>query len=185
METKRSSSKAALGFRRIHGHFALAVLALLLARPTPAANLAGAVLVILGLALRLWAAGLLEKGGALCTDGPYRYVRHPLYLGSLLAALGFAVMMNVIWGWIVVLPLFIVLYLVQVIEEERHLRNTYGEEHAAFRAAVPMLLPRPWKRPPVKGRSWQWSRALTNREHYHVLFTLAFVALFFAKSWLR
>jgi protein-S-isoprenylcysteine O-methyltransferase Ste14 len=161
------------------------VLALWLARPTPATSVGGAVLVLSGLALRLWAAGFLEKGGELCLDGPYRYVRHPLYLGSLLAALGFAVAMNVIWGWVVVLPLFLGLYLWQVLDEERHLRNTYGEEHAAFRASVPMLLPRPWRPAAGKGRPYRWSQARANREHYHALFTLLFVALFFLKTHFR
>jgi len=185
VEQESRSAKSPRAFRRIHGHLVLAVLALILARPVPATNLLGAVLVIAGLAVRLWAAGVLEKSRELCTDGPYRYVRHPLYLGSLLSAVGFAVMMNVIWGWIVVLPLFIALYLAQVLDEERHLRNAYGDEHASYSATVPMLLPRPWKRPKGKGRPWQWSRALANREHYHVLFTIGFVALFFAKAWFR
>lgn len=157
---------------RLHGHVLLAVAAIVWAKPAPIPLLVGSGGVLVGLALRVWASGLLEKGGELCTDGPYCYVRHPLYLGSMLAAVGFAVMMNVIWGWIVVLPLFALLYTSQVIIEERHLRTTYGEAHAEYAARVPMFIP--WRGRTEGGGGWTWrlAQALHNREHYHVVFTL-------------
>ncbi len=166
--------------RRIQLHLPLALLALLLARPQPAANALGAALVALGLAVRASAAGYLEKGGPLCTDGPYRRVRHPLYLGSLLAAVGFSVMMNTIWAWVAVLPAFVLIYTAQVISEERTLRRLYGDDHARWAAEVPMLLPR--LRPAASGgRRWSWARFLSNREQYHILVTLVLLAMFWLK----
>jgi steroid 5-alpha reductase family enzyme len=129
----------------------------------------------------VWASGLLDKGGDLCVDGPYRYVRHPLYLGSVLAAVGFAVMMNVIWGWIVVLPLFALLYTSQVFIEERHLCATYGDAYADFAARVPMLIAWRGRAGRGTGRPWTLAQALQNREHYHVVFTLIVVILFLVK----
>lgn len=167
--------------RRIHGHVLLALLGLWLAQPNLSMNLLGSAVVLVGMALRVWAAGYLEKGGELCTDGPYRYVRHPLYLGSLLAALGFAVMINAVWGWAVVLPLFLALYGLQVVSEERHLAATYGASHADFAAAVPLLLPWFGRAAEGKGRPWVFSQALANREQYHVVVTLLLAALFFLK----
>ncbi len=164
--------------RRIHAHVPLALLALLLARPAPIANLAGGALVLAGLALRGWAAGYLAKGAALCTDGPYRYLRHPLYLGSLLAALGFCIMANVLWAWLVVLPPFLALYTWQTLAEERTLRRLYPDAYPRYAAQVPMLLPRPTRRPPGP---WRLSLALANREHYHAVVTLALAGLFHAK----
>ncbi len=168
--------------RRIHGHVPLALLGLLLARPAPLTSLAGSALVLAGIALRIWAAGLLVKGGELCTDGPYRFLRHPLYLGSLIAAVGFAIMMNVIWGWVIILPLFIILYTLQVLDEERRLRALYGAAHEQYARIVPMLLPRPWKPAAGAGRPWQWSRALANREQWHILTTLILVTLFLIRE---
>jgi len=176
--------KLAGKLRRIHGHVLLAVLGLWLARPSLGLNLLGSACVLVGLALRVWAAGLLEKGGELCTDGPYRYVRHPLYLGSLLAAVGFAIMINAIWGWAAVLPLFLALYALQVLAEERHLDLTYGAAHADFTSSVPLLIPRFGRVAEGKGRPWRLSQALANREQYHLVVTLLLTALFFLKWYL-
>lgn len=169
---------------RIYGHFGLAVLALWLAHPSLPTNLSGAGLVILGILIRVWAAGLLEKGQRLCTDGPYRMVRHPLYLGSLLGAVGFAVMMHVLWGWVVVLPAFALLYGSQVAEEERHLRTIYGEAYKEFARTVPMVIPLPWRIGEPGGARWSLSQLLKNREHYHVVVTLCLAGLFFGKLYL-
>jgi len=169
------------GLRRIHGHLVLALLGVVLAQPGLVTNLMGSGLVAAGLALRLWAAGVLEKGGGLCTDGPYRYVRHPLYVGSFLAAVGFCLMMNVVWGWALVLPLFVALYAAQVSLEERRLRAEHGDRHAAYAAGVPSILPRFRKGASGEGRGWSLSQVLVNREQYHVLVTLALVGLFYVR----
>jgi protein-S-isoprenylcysteine O-methyltransferase Ste14 len=164
--------------RRIDAHLPLALVGLLVARPSAGSLAAGAVLVLAGIAVRAWAAGFLDKGGPLCTDGPYRFLRHPLYLGSLIAALGFVVMMNVIWGWAIILPLFLLLYTVQMLGEERHLRAAYGDAHQRYARAVPILLPLPGRRTETQGRRWELARALRNREQWHVVVTLSLVALF-------
>ena len=173
--------KLAGKLRRIHGHLLLALLGLWLARPSHDTNHLGTGVVLVGMVLRVWAAGYLEKGGELCADGPYRYVRHPLYLGSLLAALGFAIMINAMWGWAAVLPLFLALYALQVLSEERHLAATYGATHADFAATVPLLLPWFGRAAEGKGRPWRRSQAVANREQYHVVVTLLLAALFFLK----
>src|SRR3984957_21035269 len=45
----------------------------------------------LGLTLRAWATGHVEKNIRLADSGPYAYVRNPLYLGTLLVAAGFTI----------------------------------------------------------------------------------------------
>jgi protein-S-isoprenylcysteine O-methyltransferase Ste14 len=167
--------------RRTHIHFLLALLALILARPSPTTDAIGTTLVALGLGVRVWAAGVLEKGGGLCTNGPYRWVRHPLYLGSLIAALGLCVMTNSAWGWAVILPIFLVLYWFQVKLEERRLAEEFGDLHTQYARTVPMMLPAP-PRVAGGGREWQLSRAVKNREHYHVAVTCALVALFYLRN---
>lgn len=172
------------GLRRIHVHLLLAVLALLLARPRLATNMLGTLLVVAGLLVRVWAAGVLEKGGDLCTDGPYRHVRHPLYLASFIAALGFCVMMDVVWAWLVVLPIFVAIYAAQAILEERRLRAEFGEAHAEYARRVPMILPR-LRADGGQGRRWQLHRVRVNREHYHLLVTSLLVAAFYVKQYLQ
>ena len=168
--------------RRVHAHLLLAAAALVLARPSPATNLAGTALVAGGLALRVWAAGVLVKGGGLCTEGPYRWVRHPLYLGSLIAAMGFCTMMNVIWGWVAVLPAFLGIYAAQVALEERRLGEEFGEAHTAYADRVPMLVPRA-PRGEGRGGTWGMGRVRANREHYHAWITAAFVVLFYLRPY--
>lgn len=78
--------------------------------------------------------------------GPYRFVRNPLYLGVILAVLGWG-----LWAasstallWSAVLALWFGLVLVPA--EEREMVALFGQDYARYRAAVPMLVPRwrPW-----------------------------------------
>jgi protein-S-isoprenylcysteine O-methyltransferase Ste14 len=61
--------------------FLCGALAFWLARPTLASIAAGMAIAVAGEALRIWAAGHIEKGREVTRSGPYRLVRHPLYLG--------------------------------------------------------------------------------------------------------
>jgi hypothetical protein len=67
----------------------------------------GVVLVFLGIAARLWASGHIKKNKALATDGPYAYVRHPLYVGNITLGFGFALASSLWWS----LPLLILILL--------------------------------------------------------------------------
>ena len=70
--------------------FYLAGLAILiLHRPDPAAMFVGAIPVVAGAGLRSWGAGHLIKNDRLTISGPYAYLRHPLYAGTLLLTVGF------------------------------------------------------------------------------------------------
>jgi protein-S-isoprenylcysteine O-methyltransferase Ste14 len=167
--------------RRISLHVPLALAALLLARPTPRSLLLGLLPILLGLGLRVWAAGFLHKGGGLCVWGPYRFVRHPLYLGTTFSALGLGIIARSPWAWAVILPIFVIVYAWQVNQEEELLATSYAEAHAAWRRQVPKFLPRLTPAPVEAPRSWQYERLLANRELRHVLVSLALVALFAAK----
>lgn len=71
--------------------FASAAIAYWLARPTWTTIVIGAMVALPGEAIRLWAAGHIDKGREITRSGPYRFVRHPLYLGSAIMGIGFAV----------------------------------------------------------------------------------------------
>src|SRR5687768_4374284 len=62
--------------------YALGGVALWLADPTPRSLALGAAVGAVGEALRVWAAGHLEKGREVTNTGPYAVTRHPLYAGS-------------------------------------------------------------------------------------------------------
>ena len=112
---------------------------------------AGVALVAGGLALRVTAITrlgrrfapivALQKGHVLETSGPYAFVRHPGYLGALLACLGAAVA----FGSLVALPvpaLMLAAQLVRVHREERLLAERFGAEWSAYAARTGALLPK-------------------------------------------
>jgi len=95
----------------------------------------------LGLALRAWATGHVEKNIRLAESGPYAYVRNPLYLGTLLVAVGFAIASRR-WGLGALFAVvFLFVYLPAIQLEEQHLRKLFPE-FAAYAAGVPALWPR-------------------------------------------
>src|SRR5688572_26569581 len=80
-----------LARRRVPLGFLAAVSVLVFAHPTWATWRAGMFIAIAGEAMRIWAAGHLEKGREVTRSGPYQWTGHPLYIGSSIIALGVAV----------------------------------------------------------------------------------------------
>ena len=76
---------------RVRVGFALIVVFALAAYPGRWSLTVGLPVAAIGLLLRAWAAGHLDKNGSLATSGPFAFVRNPLYLGTLLTATGFAI----------------------------------------------------------------------------------------------
>lgn len=102
---------------------------------------AGLPLSACGLALRAWAAGHLAKDRRLAISGPYSFTRNPLYLGTLITALGLAAAGRSLGLALLFTALFTLVYLPAIELEEQHLTEIlpgYGE----FAARVPLLLPR-------------------------------------------
>ena len=145
---------------RLHGLAYLTLL--LLARPNDYQDVVTFGALALGFALRVWALGCISKNRVLCTWGPYRYMRNPLYLANLLIGIGLIVQAN---HWLATAACTIVLgatYLATIRSEERRLAELFGEEYAAYCRATPRLLP--WRRPRLPrhaGRGFEWRRALS------------------------
>jgi protein-S-isoprenylcysteine O-methyltransferase Ste14 len=109
--------------------------------PTPGSLRIGLPVSLLGLALRAWAAGHLAKNERLAVSGPYSCTRNPLYLGTLLTALGLAAAGHSAGLAILFGVLFLLVYLPAIELEEQHLRAILPG-YTAFAARVPLLLPR-------------------------------------------
>ena len=90
----RARLAIALARRRVPLGYALGAVALWLAAPTARSLAIGAGIGAIGEALRIWAAGHLEKGREVTSTGPYALTRHPLYAGSVIMGIGFAVAAN-------------------------------------------------------------------------------------------
>ncbi len=116
----------------------------------------------LGLALRAWATGHVEKNVRLAQSGPYAYVRNPLYLGTLLVAAGFAIASRQ-WGLGALFgAVFVLIYLPAIELEEQHLRKLFPE-FTAYADRVPALWPT--FRPLPKPGHFRWAQYFRNREY--------------------
>jgi protein-S-isoprenylcysteine O-methyltransferase Ste14 len=116
----------------------------------------------LGLALRAWATGHVEKDARLAQSGPYAYVRNPLYLGTLLAAAGFAIAsrqwpLAVLFGVV-----FVFIYLPAIELEEQHLRRLFPD-FADYARRVPALWPT--LNPVRRSQRFRWELYVRNREY--------------------
>ncbi len=126
--------------------FLLALIYVLFARPVPSRLLPGLALAFCGLLIRAWAAGHIEKNSQLSIAGPYAFVRNPLYLGSFLIALGFALACHWIFV-ILVIGFFILIYGPNIEQERLTMTSLFPDQYTAYAANVPPIVPRisPWK----------------------------------------
>src|SRR5205807_2186185 len=101
----------------------------------------GAMIVAAGLAIRAVASGQLRKNEDLAMSGPYGYTRNPLYLGSILIGIGFAVAGRNLWIWGLLGVMFIAIYVPVIRSEEAFLRSRFPD-FESYARRVPRLLPR-------------------------------------------
>ena len=121
--------------------FCFAVLYFWLAKPTWRFIVFGSVLILPGLLIRALASGHVRKNEALATSGPYAYTRNPLYLGSLLIGIGFAVAARSWWIGAALVLMFFVIYMPVIRAEETFLRATFPE-FDEYTRSVPRIFPR-------------------------------------------
>jgi protein-S-isoprenylcysteine O-methyltransferase Ste14 len=121
--------------------FAFALFYFWRARPTWRFLVGGALVVLAGVFLRAVAAGHVKKNRELTRSGPYAYVRNPLYLGSIIIALGFALAARDLWISMGILVLFALIYWPVIRGEEEFLREQFAD-YDEYAVSVPRLLPR-------------------------------------------
>ena len=144
---------------RVFLGFVFAAIVVWLATPTRNSLLLGAGIAVMGECLRLWAAGHLEKSKEVTRSGPYRYTRHPLYLGSSIIGIGIAVAAHHVVGAAIVMGYMLLTLTAAMRSEEAHLREKFGDAYDAYaeKRAAPM------------DRPFSWARALGNREHHTMI----------------
>ncbi|MEO8027053.1 MAG: isoprenylcysteine carboxylmethyltransferase family protein [Bryobacteraceae bacterium] len=142
-----------------------------LAHPTRESLSIGLPISLLGLAIRAWAAGHLEKNQQLAEAGPYAYVRNPLYVGTLIVAVGLAVAANRWELGVLFAAVFFLVYLPVIQNEEQHLRKLFPS-YDEYATRVPALVPR--LTPSARlDRRFRWSQYLKNEEFQASLGLLA------------
>jgi protein-S-isoprenylcysteine O-methyltransferase Ste14 len=123
----------------------------------------GLPLAALGEIVRLWASGHIEKTQVLATGGPYAHSRNPLYVGSVLLALGLATAAASVWVAVAVVLYFAAFYPSVMREEANFLRRKFPVEYAAWEASVPVFVPRLTPAGPRTSR-FSWARVRANKE---------------------
>ena len=164
---------------RVPVSFALAVVYLWQAHPTARSIAVGSAIAFCGLALRALASGHVRKDRQLTTTGPYAYTRNPLYLGSLVVVVGFAVAGWNPWLAAGALLLFFLIYLPTIRNEEEYLRQSFPgfEEYAR---QVPRLLPRLRAEKPAGG-GFSRELYLQHREYNAIIGAAAMLAALIVK----
>ena len=123
------------------------------ARQESALLLIGVPFLLLGESIRVWAVSY--AGGetrtrrvgapALCSSGPFAFVRNPLYLGNVFMYLGIVFIAGSANIWLMVattLAFFLVQYSLIVSLEEETLGAIFGQEYEEYRSNVPAIFPR-------------------------------------------
>lgn len=155
---------------RVPGGFVLVAAFAWFSRPDVASLCYGIPVSLLGLVLRGWAAGHLAKNQQLTTSGPYRFLRNPLYIGTLLVAAGLVLASRSPLLGLVFAAVFLLIYLPVIQLEEQHLGNLFPD-FAAYANRVPALFPS--FRPMSNTGTFQASLYLKNREYEALLGFLA------------
>jgi len=116
---------------------------------------AGASLVLFSMSIQFWSKGCLHQEREVTQSGPYRFVRHPFYLGNAILDAGIVIMS----GW---LPLmlaapfwWIMVYFPQMRREENRLIELFDEQYKQYMARVPRVIP--WTKPlPAAAAGIDW-----------------------------
>jgi protein-S-isoprenylcysteine O-methyltransferase Ste14 len=162
----------ALARLRVPLGFAAGGIAYWLSRPTMASLVTGMAVAAAGELLRIWAAGHLEKARGITRSGPYRLVRHPLYLGSGLMGVGFVVAAR---SWpvaIVALAYLALTYGAAIRTEEAALDAKFAGAYADYRAG----------RAAPDTRRFSLTRVRANREYRAVIGLLIAGALLYWRT---
>jgi protein-S-isoprenylcysteine O-methyltransferase Ste14 len=148
--------------------------------------LIGALLVFLAAAIRTWGAAYLQTdvihdtaqhSEALVADGPFRYLRNPLYFASLPMAAGIGVLASRTGFIILVLANWIFVYRL-IFREEESLQQSQGESYLAYCRSVPRFWPSLKPRTPSGNLKPQWGQAFAG-ETFVWLFGVAELAIAF------
>lgn len=144
--------------------FIAGIAALWLAQPTAFSLALGTLVAAIGEAVRVWAAGHLEKGREVTRSGPYGLTRHPLYLGSSLIGIGLAIASASLVVAVLVVAYLAITLTAAIRTEEAHLTDKFGAAYPAYREG----------RGAVERRYFSVARAMRNRE-YRAILGLLFV----------
>lgn len=138
----------------------------------------GLIAIVPGLWIRALASGHVRKNESLATSGPYAYTRNPLYLGSLLIGVGFAIASRSWWVGVALVIVFFAIYVPVIRDEEQFLKQRFPE-FAQYERSVPRIWPRirPWSARDAGRSRFALNLYLKHGEYNALLGTVAMMAI--------
>ncbi len=113
-------------------------------------NIVGLALFVIGLTIALVAMGTLRRfhastlvireGHQLITHGIYRFTRHPIYLGVIIAISGVPVYASSLYG-LLTMSVLIPIFLNRIRMEEKMLTEAFGDACRTYKGATSKLIP--------------------------------------------
>ena len=146
----------ALARRRVALGFACGAATLVLAQPDAASIASGMSIAALGEALRVWAAGHLNKAREVTTSGPYRWIAHPLYLGSSIMGIGLGVACASVAVAFLIAAYLTITLTAAIENEEAFLRRRFGDRYDRYKRGGAAC---------EGERPFSIAQAIANREH--------------------
>ena len=157
------------------------------AQPTVTTLATGSLVMIGGLFIRSWAAGVIEKQNGLTTSGAYAHTRNPLYLGSLFLAVGAGISSSHFLFLLVLILGFAFVYRPLMRTEARRLEAQFGMSYRRFSEQVPPFWPQLTAYPSALSdtqRGFSWKRWRKSREYEAILGAFGLLVALAAKIWL-
>jgi protein-S-isoprenylcysteine O-methyltransferase Ste14 len=146
-------------FRQFSG-ISFVILVSVAGEPKELLFFAGGVLVLLGIAVRLWSSGHIKKNKALATDGPYAYVRHPLYVGNITLGFGFALASGLWWSLPLLIVILLAFYPHAIHQEDENLHRMFKKDWEQWRKKTWALIPRLTSYRSAQGGRWSFIQSL-------------------------
>jgi len=157
------------------------ILVIILSRPTLASLLAGVGICLIGLFIRIWAAGHLRKEKKLTISGPYQYTRNPLYLGNFILGIG-VVVGSYSWFVLGIFIFYFLLFYPPVIRKEsERMKELFAEKYEEYKKKVPLFLPSLKPYPCPEKIKFSWALYNKNKEYRALIGTAVFWIILVAK----
>lgn len=144
---------------------------------------AGAAVAAVGELIRMWASGHVKKNKELATDGPYAYVRHPLYVGNILILVGYSVASNMWWSFVLMAFLLWFYYPPAISYEDNKLKKIFGEQWIEWSQSIHALIPTFSSKSGSASSGWSFKQSLMkNGEPVIAIYLLACLYLLYTNT---
>jgi protein-S-isoprenylcysteine O-methyltransferase Ste14 len=147
----------------------------------------GLVVSAVGMLLQLWVFGCIRTREVLAVNGPYMFVRNPMYIARFLLIMGLVLMTGIPWLLLLYIPLYYFYMVNRVEREEPVLQDAFGGEYLKYCKHVPRFVPA--LKPYEKGRFWFFNMENFRRQHgfenlaaFLFLYVLCYLAAYYLNA---